>query len=126
MVQGAGVDIVEIDRFRNQSDERQFVAEFLTEAEIQNTPRGDARHLHYATLFAVKEALFKALGCGLHEGSYWHDVQIDESGPPRLSGRLADLALQQSITAVHSSHSYSENCVVAFVLLENDRQEDTP
>jgi phosphopantetheine--protein transferase-like protein len=125
MVQGTGVDIVEIDRFRNQSDELKFIAEFLTETELRNAPHGGGRHRYYASLFATKEALLKALRCGLHDGSYWHDVEVSANGELRLSGRLASLASQLSVTAIHSSQSCSENRVVAFVLLENDRQEET-
>lgn len=126
MVQGTGVDIVEIDRFRNLSDEQEFIKQLLTETEIRSTPRGMNQGLHYATLFAIKEALLKALGCGLHDGSFWHDVEVDENGAPRLSGRLEALARRRSVSAIHSSQSSSEQCVVAFVLLENNRQEDAP
>ena len=124
MVIGTGIDIIEIDRFRNQSDERRFIAEFLTETELQNAPGGVSRARYYATLFALKEATLKALRCGLHDGFLWHDVHVGADGATALSGLPASLASQLSVTSIHSSHSCSKDRVVAIVLLANDQQEE--
>ncbi len=125
MVVGTGVDIVEIDRFRILDDKDQFLNEILTEQEIlfvSHSPHPESRA---AALLALKEATLKALGCGLNDGFRWHEIEISDSGEIGLSGRLAFLAAQQSVTSIHSSQSSSENRAVAFVLLENDRQEET-
>ena len=124
MVIGTGIDIIEIDRFRNQGDEQRFIAEFLTETELQNAPRGIGRPRYYASRFALKEALLKALKCGLHEGFSWHDVQIGADGTMTLSGHPASLASQLSVTSIHGSHSCSKDRAVAIVMLANDRQEE--
>ncbi len=126
MVRGAGVDIIEIARFGGVDSKQEFIREVLTDNEIQSVSNGPDRSASYATAFAIKEAVLKALGCGLHDGSYWHDVVIDADGNITLSGHLASIARNQSVTTIHSSQSRSENCVVAFVLLENDNQEETP
>ena len=126
MVRGAGVDIIEIARFGGVDSKQEFIREVLTDNEIQSVSIGPNQSASYATAFTIKEAVLKALGCGLHDGSYWHDVEIDANGSIRLTGHLASLARQQSISAIHSSQSRSENCVVAFVLLENENQEETP
>ncbi len=125
MVIGTGVDIVEIDRFRSLEDEKTFFEQILTDEEVLYVSHGPRPESKVAALLALKEATLKALGCGLHDGFRWHDITISDSGEITLSGRLASLAAQQSVTSIHSSHSCSENRVVAFVLLENYRQEGT-
>jgi holo-[acyl-carrier protein] synthase len=125
MVVGAGVDIVEIDRFRRLEDKEGFFREVLTNAEISSVSNGPHQETRAAALFALKEATLKALGCGLHGGLRWHEVEVSPGGEVKFSGHLASLAMRQSVTAIHSSQSCSENRVVAFVLLENNRQEET-
>lgn len=126
MVHGTGVDIIEVDRFQRLNDALAFARTILTDNELRRIPPGPNQSAAQAALFAVKEAILKALGCGLHDGSFWHDMEVANTGDVKLSGHLASLAQQQSISAIHSSHSCSENRVVAFVVMENDRQEDTP
>ncbi len=125
MVVGTGIDIVEVDRFRTLEDRQDFFRQFLTEDELRSVSQGPHPDLNAATLFALKEAALKALGCGLHNGLLWHDVGVDPGGRVTLSGRLASLASQLSVTTIHSSHSCSENRAVACVVFENDRQEET-
>ena len=120
MLVGTGIDIIEFNRFRNLKDKGDFVRQVLTENEIGIALRRSNQDIFYATAFAVKEAILKALGCGLHDGSHWHEVELNDRWETRLSGRLAALASQQSVTVIHSSQSCTENCVVALVLLENN------
>ena len=124
MITGVGTDVVEIDRFRNLKRRAQFLDQIFTRTEINNAPSGPSQDTFYATLFAMKEALLKALGCGLTEGSLWREIQINKDWIPHLSGVLRRKAEERSAGKIHVSHSHSENNAVAFVLIESTLGEE--
>ena len=78
MIIGIGVDIVEIERFRNAMErlKDRFIRRIFTPGEQQycNGHREPAQH--FAVRFAAKEALFKALGTGWAKGVTWLDAEI--------------------------------------------------
>ena len=118
MITGVGTDVVDIDRFRTLNRRADFLRQVFTPSEIRNAPGQPAQDTFFATLFAIKEALLKALGCGLAEGSLWRDIHITPDWKTELSGHLGRLAQDQSISTIHVSHSHSDNSAVAFVILE--------
>jgi holo-[acyl-carrier protein] synthase len=124
MITGVGTDVVEIDRFRKLKERAQFLEQVFTRTEIHNAPPGPTQDTFYATLFAMKEALLKALGCGLTEGSIWREIQITQDWRPHLSGALQRKAEQGSVGRIHISHSHSEKNAVAFVLIESTFGEE--
>ena len=124
MITGVGTDVVDIDRFRNLNHRTDYLRQVFTLNEIQNAPEKPAQDAFFATLFAIKEALLKALGCGLEKGSLWREIQITPDWKPRLSGLLGRIAQEQSISTIHVSHSHSDNSAVAFVILETTNEEE--
>lgn len=123
MITGVGTDVVEIDRFRSLKQKAEFLEQVFTLTEIHSAPKGPSQDTFYATLFAVKEALLKALGCGLQRGSLWRDIQITHDWKPRLSGSLGRLAEEQSVSRIHVSQAHSGKSAVAFVLIETTNEE---
>jgi holo-[acyl-carrier protein] synthase len=124
MIKGVGTDVVDIDRFRNLNHRTDFLQQVFTPCEIQNAPERPAQDTFFATLFAIKESLMKALGCGLEEGSLWREIQITPDWKPRLSGHLGHLAQEQLVTNIFVSHSHSDNSAIAFVILETTNEEE--
>jgi len=124
MITGVGTDVVDIDRFRDLEDREAFLAHVFTHTEICNAPDGSAQEAFFATLFAIKEALLKALGCGLESVSVWRDIQITPDWQPRLSGRPGRLAREKSVSKIHVSHSHSGKSAVAFVVMETANREE--
>jgi holo-[acyl-carrier protein] synthase len=118
MITGVGTDVIDIDRFRSLAQRTDFLEQVFTLSEIKHASEHTAQETHFATLFAVKEALLKALGCGLEKGSRWREIQIAPDWTPKLSGLLGRLADEQSVSSIHVAHSHSDNSAVAFVLLE--------
>jgi holo-[acyl-carrier protein] synthase len=80
------------------------------------------RRERYAARFAAKEAVMKALGCGL--GAYgFHDVAVardEDSGEPSLvvEGKAAVLADERGVTRWFLSLSHSDDVAIAFVVAE--------
>ena len=96
-----GIDLIEVERFRSQKQEirERFIDRVYTEAEKAYCG-GNEQHL--AGRFAAKEAVAKALGCGIGEVS-WQEIEIlnDDLGAPQLylHGKAAERAVNLGLTA---------------------------
>ena len=95
-----GIDLIEVERFRSQKPEirQRFLARVYTDAELAYCGENDQ---HLAGRFAAKEAVSKALGCGIGEVS-WQEIEIldDELGAPvlHLHGKAAERAERMGLT----------------------------
>ncbi|MDI6766180.1 MAG: holo-ACP synthase [Bacteroidota bacterium] len=118
MIKGIGVDIVGIKRFKEIKNNSDFIEQILTQQEISEIPKDEHIEVHLAAIFAFKEALMKAFGCGLNRGSYWHDVVVAQDWIIHLTGFFKKLADEKSISKIHSSSSKTKNYITALVLLE--------
>lgn len=96
-----GVDIIEVDRIRKVYERHgeRFLQRIFTETEIRQC-HGKVTRL--AGRFAVKEAISKALGTGLH-GVAWREMEVVQlrSGRPtvRLHGKAKKRAELLGLTA---------------------------
>ncbi len=121
MIQGAGIDVVEVSRMeetvRRWGDV--FLTKIFTQKEIEYAQSRRYSVQHIAGRFAVKEAVAKALATGWSGGFRWKDVEVenDSLGKPsvRLYGHVRQL-LEQCRVVVSISHS--EHVVVAFAVIE--------
>ena len=99
---GIGVDVVEIDRFREVLARTPGIRDrlFRPDEQAYADQRNDPTE-RYAARFAAKEAVMKALGCGLGDVAM-RDIEVvrAESGAPsvRLHGRAAARADEMGIT----------------------------
>lgn len=99
-----GIDLVSVSRISHAIDRHgdRFLLRFLNENELPLAKNARST----AGLWAVKEAVSKALGCGIGETLSFYDILIDKepSGRPAvsLSGKAAALfgvnSLSVSIT----------------------------
>jgi len=119
MIIRAGVDIVEIERFDEQSPEirNRFFRRVFTARELALIKTNASA----AGRFAAKEAVAKALGCGIGAVS-WQDIEILSSaaGEPTLilhetAQTIAD-DLQLQSWSVSISHSRSHAIAFATAL----------
>lgn len=124
MIAGIGTDIVEIPRIRKMLGESggAFLSRVFTEAEISEAREKHGRAEYYAGRWAVKEALSKALGCGIGELCSWKDVSTanTRNGAPRvsLSGNAEKHAKRLQISRIHATISHEKNFACATVVLE--------
>lgn len=113
-----GVDMIEIERIRQALTRSGFRERCFTEAERDYCDSRPNPAESYAARFAGKEAVGKALGCGIH--FTWKEVEIVGRPKPsvRLSGRTAAFAEKVSAGAIDLSMTHSRElatavCVVA-------------
>jgi holo-[acyl-carrier protein] synthase len=113
-----GVDIIEIERVRGALQRAGFRERCFTEAERAYCDSRVDPAQSYAARFAGKEAVGKALGCGVR--FTWREVEIVGRPKPsvRLSGRTAAFAERVHAGAIDLSMTHSREiaaaiCVVA-------------
>ena len=83
---GNGVDIIENKRILNSIKNINFIRRIFTNEEISLARKHKNKCNYYAKRFAAKEALFKAIGTGIRNGSNFRDVTIknDKMGKPYI------------------------------------------
>ena len=112
MIDGIGIDVVDIERFKESIDRTPGLREKLF------TPTVAARPIaSIAARFAAKEALYKALSPA--HGLAWHEAEVInlENGKPAFlfRGAIADLI---DGAQVHLSLSHDGGIASAMVILE--------
>ena len=125
VIVGIGTDLVSISRIGAVLERRPtFAQRILTayELEIFNKEINPAAYL--AKRFAAKEAIAKALGCGIGARMSWQDVETRRgpSGAPEVSLKGAAWAQMQALGAsrCHLSMSDEVSVALAFAVIETD------
>ena len=112
MIDGIGIDVVDIARFQESLERTPSLREKLfTESERDKPVQS------LAARFAAKEALYKALSP--QHGLHWHDAEVinHENGKPDFlfRGQIADLVDGAS---VHLSLSHDAGIASAMVVIQ--------
>jgi holo-[acyl-carrier protein] synthase len=114
----SGIDIVEVHRFRELSPsirDRFFQRVFTVK---ERAVVGDYLE-RAAGFFAAKEAVSKALGCGIGPIS-WQEIEInkDDQGKPEINlfGNALVLSMQAGIAEWDLSISHTKDNAVAMVI----------
>lgn len=125
MILGVGTDIVEVSRVKKAINNPRFCERVYTEAERQYCEgRGMQRVQSYAARFSGKEAILKAFGTGLREGTM-QDIEIlpDALGCPQvnLTGHFAKLACEKKVEKVWISLSHTKEYATAQCVMEGKK-----
>lgn len=113
-----GVDLIEIGRVKDAVERQgeRFLNRIFTARELQEN---DGKMASLAGRFAAKEAVAKALGCGIGDVG-WKEVEIlrERSGAPALAlhGAADRMAAEMGIQAWSLSISHTETLAMAFVV----------
>lgn len=116
---GLGVDIVEIERMERILERSpSFARKVFSEAERAYCDSKPRPASHYATRFAAKEAVLKALGTGFSQGRIKpRDIEVGRKPQGRpyviLSGRAREAAEEHQIVDMPISLSYTHTEAVA-------------
>lgn len=121
---GLGLDLIDLEHFRVHygDEEPELLARCFTQREIENAGTGADRLARLAARFAVKEALFKALGGGEGIGLPEVETVTDENGTPTvvLHGSAKKLADVRGITSFLLSLTHSAASAAAVVIALSD------
>lgn len=121
MIEGVGIDIVEIDRIRCVVERwgDSFLDRVFTESELAYARLRKNLYHHLAARFAAKEAVGKALNTGWSGVFRWADIEVvnEPSGQPKvvLHGEVAELLAGRHIVL---SLSHSTQHVIATAIIE--------
>ena len=112
-----GVDIIEIERIRNALTRAGFRERCFTEAEREYCDSRANPAQSYAGRFAGKEAVGKALGCGVN--FTWKEIEIVGRPKPsvRLSGRTAAFAERVQAGQIDLSMTHSREIAAAIAVV---------
>ena len=111
MIQGIGCDVIAVERFRDKINDEKFLQKVFTASERAYLSGRTAETM--AGMWASKEAVSKALGCGFVGLSY-HDIEIlhTEAGQPYVNSS-AKLPAK-----IHISISHEHHLAMAFAVVE--------
>jgi holo-[acyl-carrier protein] synthase len=112
-----GLDLIEIERVRSALERPRFRERCFTAGERAycDSRRNPAQS--YAARFAGKEAVGKALGCGVHFS--WREIEL--AGRPKpgvtLSGRTRDWAERLGVEEIDVSMTHSKGMAAAVAVV---------
>ena len=124
MILGIGIDIVRDDRIERAINRwgEKFLGRIFTEGERQYCDGHAGSTVRYAARFAVKEAVFKALGCGWDECGGFTSVEVVRSayGRPEavLHGRARGFGEDKGVARMHVTITHDAGVAAAVAVLE--------
>ena len=118
---GLGIDLVDIARMKGVLERTpRFAQKVFSPDERAYCDARAHPEAHYATRFAAKEAVVKALGTGFAAGMTVRDIELvlNAKGAPRvvLRGRVAEVAREQGVVSMPVSLSFTHTEAVACAL----------
>lgn len=124
MVESIGIDLVEIHRIEEAIERYgdRFTSRVFTPWEIQYCLSKINPATSFAGRFAVKEAVFKAVGTGFAEGVKWASVEVvnDRNGRPKVRlGKSIQNHIGSKKILISLSHS-AEHAIATAVLISED------
>jgi len=117
-----GLDLIEIERVRSALERARFRERCFTEAERDYCDSRANPAQSYAARFAGKEAVGKALGCGVR--FTWKEIEI--VGRPRpsvlLSGKTKAWAEKMKVGQVDLSMTHTKGVAAAVAILSIEEE----
>ncbi len=123
MIKGIGIDSVEVARMEKNLENTRFLERVFTPAERELIGADGHSAERASGNFAVKEAVGKALGCGM-AGCPLDCVETlrDEQGAPviRVRGKAEERFAALGVRNAWVSITHTAGLATAFVVLEGD------
>ncbi|KRE92370.1 4'-phosphopantetheinyl transferase [Paenibacillus sp. Soil766] len=126
MIIGVGTDLLEIARVRSMlegSSGDRFMERILTPAERDLAQKRRGRLAEFVSgRFAAKEAIVKAIGCGIGKQIGFQDVEVlpDALGKPICTVK-EDALLRAGLSGSHRIHisiTHTESMAAAYAIVE--------
>ncbi|MEI6845987.1 MAG: 4'-phosphopantetheinyl transferase superfamily protein [Candidatus Firestonebacteria bacterium] len=122
-LKGLGVDIFEKKRMKAalaKTSAGLFLKKVFLQGEIRAYSGERGGYIKYSVMFALKEAVLKALGMGWNAYANFCDIRVEFEGKTaniHLSGKTAKLAKKKGVKKIISDYSVSPRHVVAVAAL---------
>ena len=116
MIQGLGTDILEIDRFNRVmlKHSTRFAKRIFSDEEYEYCLKYKDPTPHLAARFSAKEAVAKALGCGIGKDLAFKDIFIERTKSGKPTVRFSEKAQKNfKDPKVELSISHCEKYVTA-------------
>ncbi len=121
VVPGIGVDVVDVERMKFALERTPRIRQRLfTEQEITYCEKFRFAERHYAGRWAAKEAVTKALGCGLIQWNGVEVLRLPRQAPTvRIFGKIERFAEMVGVRQdeLHISITHSELSAVAVCIV---------
>jgi len=123
MIEGSGIDIVEIKQMREAHKKwgNNFLKKIFAPKEIAYSFKKRFPYQHLAGRFAAKEATIKAFSNGWGKSIDLSSIEVsnDKDGKPRikLKGNFKKLCEKRKLNEIVISMSHSKNFAVASCIL---------
>ncbi len=122
MIIGLGVDLVNVSRFDSWSDNN--FSRVFTNEELSYARSFDEPYEKFAKIWAVKEAVVKAIGTGFANGVAFKDISLISSAGKmpkvKVSGTVLDIIKSKCENFnIHVSISDDGGFSVAVVIIES-------
>jgi len=121
VVPGIGVDVVDVERMKFALERTPRIRQRLfTEKEITYCEKFRFAERHYAGRWAAKEAVTKALGCGLIQWNGVEVLRLPRQAPTvRIFGKIERFAEMVGVRQdeLHISITHSELSAVAVCIV---------
>ena len=124
MIIGTGIDIIEINRVEKAVSKAGFREKVFSEAEQEYCDgRGKQGRASYAGRWAAKEAICKAIGCGI-SGGRLNELEIIPTTDGRPVVKLGEdwKLLLPAEAKIHITISHSRDYAIAQCVIENNNQ----
>ena len=124
MIFGIGTDIVEIKRIETMTSLDKFASKILShnEKEFYDSLTNQKQIVYISKQFAAKEAIAKAIGTGIRNGTHFKNIEIlrDKNGAPIFNAlnKLGKIIDDLGITKTHVSLSDERDYAIAIAVLE--------
>ena len=128
MIEGIGIDMIEVERVSEKMARAEGFRELVfSQNEIDYCEKKKNKFEHYAARFAAKEAFYKAIGAGWMNGTAFNEIEItnDDKGKPLIKflGNTLALMNQMGILNIHVSLTHLKTMASAVVIIENQRKQ---
>jgi len=122
LIEGVGIDLVEIPGLAVKLRNRSFLRKVYTPAEIEDCQVYAEPDEHFAGKFVAKEAFMKALGRGIRQEVWFTQIEVmnEESGAPRItiSGEARRVLENLEVKKIHVTITHTNRTAAAIVILE--------
>ena len=124
MPTGIGIDLIKVSKVQRLCEHNKHLEKIFTLAEIEYCQKRRHQFQHFAARFAVKEAVFKALGTGWDGEIKWTDIEVVRGGMGRpkidLHGKAKEMIERMQIRDILVSLAHCSDYAIAQVILVSD------